>query len=128
MPESKTKDISVRVENNFQEESSNPVKDHFVFSYRVTIHNLGEHTVKLLSRKWDIIDSNTQHRKIEGEGVVGRQPVLEPGQSHEYVSGCNFQTDMGKMKGHYIMEKVADGEQFDVDIPEFHMVAPYRLN
>jgi ApaG protein len=65
---------------------------------------------------------------VEGDGVVGQQPVLEPDQKHEYVSGCNLQTEIGKMYGSYLMEKQIDGSTFTVEIPEFVMVAPYRLN
>lgn len=128
MNESQTQAITIRVETHYQERDSNPEDQHFVFAYRITIENNGDHTVKLLSRKWEITDSDSTKREIEGEGVVGRQPVLEPGQTHQYVSGCNFQTEMGKMGGYYVMENHADGRQFQVDIPEFLLIAPYKLN
>ena len=67
-------------------------------------------------------------REVEGEGVVGQQPVLEPGEVHEYVSGCNLKTTMGKMVGTYLMERVIDGRRFRVNVPEFLLVVPYRLN
>ncbi len=128
MAESKTKDIAVKVETNFQEQDSQPEQDNYVFAYRVTIENQGDHTIKLLRRYWHITDSNSEKHEVEGEGVVGKQPVLEPGQSHQYVSGCNFQTDIAKMEGFFTMEKIANGEQFEVEIPEFYMITPYRLN
>jgi ApaG protein len=65
---------------------------------------------------------------VEGEGVVGQQPVLEPGESHEYVSGCNLKTGIGKMRGTYLMERLVDGRQFQVVIPEFVLIVPYKLN
>lgn len=128
MAESKTKDVAVKVETHFQEQDSQPEQDNYVFAYRVTIENQGDHTIKLLRRYWHVTDSNTSKHEIEGEGVVGKQPVLEPGQSHQYVSGCNFQTDIGKMRGFFTMEKITNGEHFHVDIPEFYMIVPYRFN
>jgi len=128
MAESKTKDITVKVETHYQKTESQPERDNHVFAYRVTIENQGEHTIKLLHRYWHITDSDTQKREVSGEGVVGRQPVLEPGQSHQYVSGCNFRTDMAKMEGHFTMEKVLDGSHFQVDIPQFCLIAPNRYN
>lgn len=128
MPESKTKDIAVKVETHYQDQESQPDLEHFVFAYRVTIENQGDHTIKLLRRYWHITDAKTYKQEVEGEGVVGRQPVLEPGQSHQYVSGYNFQTELAKMSGFFTMEKITDGEQFKVDIPEFLMMVPYRYN
>lgn len=128
MPSSKTMDILVFVESSFIEDSSDPENNQFVFSYKITIENRGDQTVQLLKRKWFISDSNLKVRRVEGDGVVGRKPVLEPGNRHEYVSGCNFETDMGKMRGSYLMERLADGFKFSVEIPEFIMIAPYRFN
>ena len=82
----------------------------------------------LLARHWFIFDSNGAKREVEGEGVIGQQPVIEPGQSHEYVSGCNLKTDMGSMKGEYKMSRLIDNSIFNVIIPEFYMIAPYRMN
>ena len=73
-------------------------------------------------------DRSLTFREVEGEGVVGQQPILEPGQVHQYVSGCNLRSGLGKMHGTYLMEKVVDGSQFEVVIPEFSMVVPYLLN
>src|SRR5207249_4059536 len=101
---------------------------HYVFAYRIVIENDSETTIKLLRRHWYIIESNGARREVEGEGVVGQQPVQEPDERHEYISGCNLQTDLGKMYGSYLMERVADGTTFFVEIPEFIMVVPYRLN
>ncbi len=84
--------------------------------------------MKLLRRHWHIYDANGVVREVEGEGVVGQQPVLEPGDSHQYVSGCNLKTGLGKMRGTYQMERLADGRNFTVEIPEFTLVVPYRLN
>lgn len=123
-----TDGVKVSVETQYQPEYSNPATDHFMFAYKINIENLGENTIQLLRRHWEIFDSNGAHREIEGEGVVGEQPVIEPGKSHEYISGCNLKTDMGSMKGEYQMIRMVDNTMFDVMIPKFYMVAPYRLN
>ncbi len=122
-----TNDVKVSVETFFHDSASRPEEGHFVFAYRITIENYSDSIIKLLRRHWHIVDSNGIKREVEGEGVVGLQPTLEPEQKHEYVSGCNLQTDLGKMFGTYLMEK-ADGTTFQVEIPEFVMSAPYRLN
>jgi ApaG protein len=82
----------------------------------------------LIHRHWHIFDAGFTQREVNGEGVVGQQPVLEPGQSHKYVSGCNLKSGIGKMLGTYEMERVVDGAKFSVNIPEFTMIAPLRLN
>jgi ApaG protein len=123
-----TEGIKVSVMTEYQPEYSSPSQAHFVFTYRISIENCSGHTVQLLRRHWMIYDSNGVVREVEGEGVVGQQPVLEPGEVHEYVSGCNLKSSMGKMSGTYLMERVFDGRQFRVSIPEFTMIVPYRLN
>ena len=84
--------------------------------------------IKLLRRHWHIVDSNGTYREIEGEGVVGQQPVIEPGKSHQYVSACNLRTDMGKMYGSYQMENLYNKKILIVQIPEFQMIAPFKMN
>ena len=99
-----------------------------MFTYRITIENHGDYPVKLLRRQWYIYDSNGQVKEVEGEGVVGLQPEIAPGDHHQYVSGCNLKTGFGKMKGTYLMERLADQKEFRVQVPEFVMIVPYRLN
>lgn len=123
-----TDGVKISVETIYQPEYSNPANEHFMFAYRVNIENLTENSVQLLNRHWHIFDSNGTKREVEGEGVVGQQPVIEPGDHHEYVSGCNLKTDMGSMKGSYEMERIVDGIKFRVNIPEFYLIAPYKLN
>jgi ApaG protein len=123
-----TEGVKVSVETIYQPEYSNPVNEHFMFAYRVKIENMGDYTVQLMSRKWSIFDSNGTKRQVEGEGVVGQQPIIEPGENHEYVSGCNLKTDIGTMKGSYEMIRVVDGQKFQVKIPEFQLIALYKLN
>ncbi|GAA4396697.1 Co2+/Mg2+ efflux protein ApaG [Nibrella viscosa] len=123
-----TEGIKVSVKTEYQAEYSSPLQAHYVFTYRITIQNNSEHTIQLLRRHWLIYDSNGSVREVEGEGVVGQQPVLEPGEVHEYVSGCNLRSSMGKMVGTYLIERVMDGRRLRVAIPEFMMVVPYKLN
>ena len=123
-----THGVKVSVETFYQQEYSSPSQHHYVFTYKILIENFSAYTVQLLRRHWFIYDANGVLREVEGEGVVGQQPVLEPGQVHEYVSGCNLKTELGKMKGTYMMERVMDGDRFKVNIPEFVMAVPYKLN
>lgn len=123
-----TDGVKVSVETVYQPEYSNPENDHFMFAYKIVIENLGEYRVKLLRRHWHIFDSNGTHREVEGEGVVGLQPVIEPGEHHEYVSGCNLKSDMGSMQGSYQMQREVDGSLFDARIPKFNLIAPHKLN
>ena len=123
-----TKGIKVTVETEYQPSYSSPSQYHYVFTYRITIENGGDFTIQLKRRKWQIYDAGFMSRDVEGDGVVGQQPVLEPGQTHSYVSGCNLKSGIGKMVGTYLMERIVDGTTFPVNIPEFSMVAPMRLN
>ncbi|WP_192821120.1 Co2+/Mg2+ efflux protein ApaG [Rufibacter sp. LB8] len=123
-----TQGVTVNVTTNYLPDYSSPAQQHFVFAYKITIENNSEFTVKLLRRHWHIYDSNNEIREVEGEGVVGQQPVLEPGESHQYVSGCNLKTSIGKMAGTFLMERLVDGKQFYVTIPEFTLIIPYKLN
>ncbi|TGE11915.1 Co2+/Mg2+ efflux protein ApaG [Hymenobacter elongatus] len=123
-----TQGVTVSVTTNYLPDYSSPAQEHYVFAYKIDILNGSEYTVKLLRRHWYIYDANGVVREVEGEGVVGQQPVLEPGESHQYVSGCNLKSGLGKMRGSYQMERLADGREFSVEIPEFTLVVPYRLN
>ena len=123
-----TRGIKVTVETEYQPSYSSPSQYHYVFTYRITIENQSENTFQLMRRHWQIYDAGFLMREVEGEGVVGQQPVLEPGQSHHYVSGCNLKSGIGKMVGTYTMERVIDGHKVQVNIPEFTMIAPLRLN
>jgi len=123
-----TDGVKVSVETVYQSEYSNPENDHFMFAYHITIENLGQHSVQLLRRHWVIYDSNGSKREIDGEGVVGLQPIIAPGEQHDYVSGCNLKSEMGYMEGTYQMLREIDGSVFDVNIPRFSLVAPFRMN
>jgi ApaG protein len=123
-----TEGIEVTVRTEYQHGYSSPTQAHFVFTYRIAIENHSEHTIQLLRRHWLIFDGTGVVREVEGEGVIGLQPVLEPGERHEYVSGCNLHSSMGKMMGTYLIERIYDGKQFQIQVPEFTMVVPFQLN
>ena len=128
MPTTTTQGVTVSVTTNYLPDYSSPGQEHFVFAYKIDIRNNSEFTVKLLRRHWHIHDANGIVREVEGEGVVGQQPILEPGQTHQYISGCNLKSGMGKMTGTYQMERIMDGSKMQVNVPEFTMIAPIRLN
>jgi len=123
-----TDGVKITVETTYQPESSSPLQAHYVFTYCIKIENNSNFTIQLLRRHWHIYDSKGVVREVQGEGIVGQQPILESGDIHEYVSGCNLKTEIGKMKGTYLMERVLDGSRFKVNIPEFVMIVPFKLN
>jgi ApaG protein len=120
--------ITISVETYYQPDYSNPVNGEFMFAYRITIENNNAFPVKLLRRNWHIYDSNGSTREVEGEGVVGIQPQINPGQSYRYISGCNLRSEIGKMYGTYLMENSNTQQTFNADIPAFEMCAPFKLN
>ena len=120
--------IEVSIETFFQKDYSNPLQNEFMFAYRITIENHNSYPVKLLRRFWEIFDSNSEHREVEGEGVVGVQPLIMPGKKYQYVSGCHLKSEMGKMQGFYTMQNVETKELIRVNIPAFKMIAPVKLN
>jgi len=120
--------VKVTVETFYQPEYSNPVNTEYMFAYKITIENNNSFPVKLLHRHWFIFDSNSTSREVDGEGVVGVQPVIEPGTSYQYISGCNLRSEMGKMHGYYILQNLNTSQKFKVQIPVFEMLAPFKLN
>jgi ApaG protein len=120
--------VKVSVETFYQPEYSNPVNGEFMFAYKITIENNNSFPVRLLHRHWNIFDSNGTVREVEGEGVVGVQPLIAPDNSYQYISGCNLRTEMGKMHGTYLIENVNTRKTFSVLIPSFELLAPYKMN
>jgi len=108
-------------------EQSDEADNRFVFSYTITLTNNGESTVQLLSRHWVITDANNQVQEVRGQGVVGEQPVLKPGQSFGYTSGTVLSTPVGTMTGSYLMV-AEDGTKFDAPIPQFVLSVPRVLH
>lgn len=99
-----------------------------MFSYHINIENKNSFTVRLERRKWHITDSAAPARTVEGEGVVGKQPVIPPGGTYAYRSSCDFSADTGRMSGTYQMRNVVTDEVFDVEVPSFMLMVPHRLN
>jgi len=123
-----TEGVSITVETFYQPAQSNPQSSEFLFAYRITIENLSTMPVKLLRRHWHILDSNGSYREVEGEGVVGQQPIITPGESYQYVSACNLRSEIGKMYGTYQMENLYNKKLLQIAIPEFQLIAPFKLN
>ena len=123
-----THKIKVSVETFYQSDYSYPMSQHFMFAYRIMITHFSNEKVQLQRRHWYIVDGLGLKREVEGEGVIGEQPILKPGEIFEYISGCDLKTDIGKMYGTYLMENIENGKQFHVIIPEFFMATPMKLN
>jgi ApaG protein len=119
-----TRGISVTVTPRFMPEESSPDDSRYFFAYTVEIINTGLERVQLRSRYWKIIDGNGNVQEVRGAGVVGKQPVLGPGESFHYTSGCPLPTPDGTMEGAYIMV-TASGETFQADIPAFSLDSPH---
>ena len=117
-----TEDIVVRVSPVYIDGQSNMMDKRFVFGYFIRIENAGSESVQLLRRKWVIKDGNGNVEEVEGEGVVGEQPVIHGGSAHEYNSYCVLETFEGSMEGSYLMER-ENGETFPVEIPKFLLKA-----
>ena len=124
MSEAITRDIRVRVEAQYDSSRSTPQQNQWFFLYTVRITNEGKETVKLISRHWIITDGMGKVEEVRGPGVVGHQPVLAPGQSFEYTSGCPLTTPFGTMHGTYQMVNQGS-EQFDIEIAPFTLTEPY---
>lgn len=118
-----TRGIAVSVEPTYLEANSSPVDSQYVWAYRVTIENNGQETVQLLSRHWMITNARGEFNEVKGPGVVGKQPVLKPGESYTYTSGAPLTTPSGMMGGSYQMESDR-GERFDIEIPAFSLDRP----
>lgn len=120
-------EFSVSVRPQFVPEHSNPDEEKFLFAYTVTIRNTGDVTAQLISRHWVITDAHNKVEEVQGLGVVGEQPVLQPGEAFEYTSGCPIATPVGSMRGSY--QCVAeDGTRFEAPIPEFLLSMPRTLH
>ena len=122
-----TNKINVEVLPHYIAEQSDPSNDHYVFSYTVTIRNEGKQAARLLTRHWVITDGDGQVQEVRGDGVIGEQPHLEPGEYFQYTSGTFMNTPVGTMQGSYQM--ITDnGETFDADIPYFTLSVPNTLH
>lgn len=123
-----TKQIRISVHTKYEGLQNRNENYHYLFSYFITIENLGQDTVQLLSRKWEIYDSLNQLDIVIGDGVVGQIPVLEPGEKYTYRSNCILDSSMGAMKGYFNMINFTTKKYFKVAIPNFQLVVPEVLN
>ena len=121
-----TRDVCVSVRAFFLADQSRPEEGHFFWAYRVRIENRGRESVQLLRRTWQITDARGRTQHVNGVGVVGEQPLLEPGESFEYTSGTPLDTPSGFMVGAYHMIVPSSGENFDVAIPAFSLDSPHQ--
>jgi len=119
--------IDIDVKTTFLADQSEIDKERFVFSYTITILNSGEQPAKLLNRHWIITDANGKTQEVRGEGVVGQQPYLKPGESYQYTSGTVLETPVGSMQGEYEMT-TNDGERFLAPIAPFSLAQPRSLH
>ena len=119
--------IDIAVQVKYIPEQSNEAYDRFVFAYNITITNQGSRTVQLLRRHWLITDSNQHVQEVRGKGVIGEQPIIQPGHHFEYSSGTVLATQVGTMSGHYWMA-LEDGVEFEVPIPQFVLSVPLVLH
>jgi len=120
-------DIQVTVKSYYIKEQSDPDNDLYVFAYTVNIHNSGTVAAKLISRHWIITDADGNEQEVRGDGVIGEQPYLSPGDSFEYSSGTHMDTPVGSMYGTYQMQ-ADDGINFDAEIPAFTLALPTALH
>mgnify|MGYP001300585750 FL=1 len=120
-----TRNITVRVQPQFLAEQSDPVSDQYVWLYTINIENGGTEAVQLLNRHWIITNAVGHVEEVQGPGVIGEQPVLQPGDSFQYTSGCPLRTPSGMMVGTYEMVGSGD-ERFDIDIPAFSLDSPHQ--
>ncbi|WP_298512391.1 Co2+/Mg2+ efflux protein ApaG [uncultured Kordia sp.] len=123
-----TRGIKISVETSFEGTFFKNYKMHFAFGYKITIENQSKDSVQLTSRHWQIFDALNSIEIVDGEGVIGKKPVLKPGESHTYQSGCLLASPIGAMRGHYNMVNFTTTKKFRVFIPTFKLSAPFALN
>lgn len=119
--------IQVKVKTEYLAKQSSPAESRYVFAYHITITNIGHQSARLLNRHWIITDGEARVQEVRGEGVVGEQPYLAPGESYEYTSGTVLETPVGSMQGSYGMVR-DNGEKFDAPIPAFTLAMPRVLH
>ena len=123
-----TRGIKISVKTSFEGTYFKNYKLHFAFSYEITIENHSKDSVQLISRHWEIFDSLNNNEIVDGEGVIGKKPVLKPGESHTYSSGCLLSSPHGAMQGFFNMVNFTSTKNFRVIVPSFRLNAPFALN
>ncbi|WP_264289536.1 Co2+/Mg2+ efflux protein ApaG [Duffyella gerundensis] len=119
--------VCVQVQSVYIATHSSPEDERYVFAYTITVRNLGRNTVQLIGRYWLITNGNGEASEVEGEGVVGEQPYIEPGDEFQYTSGAVLETPLGTMQGHYVMVD-NEGESFQVEIPVFRLAVSSHVH
>jgi len=123
-----TKGIKVSVHTTFEGTFFKNYKMHYAFGYTITVENQSKETVQLTARHWDIFDSLKEMETVDGEGVIGKKPVIQPGKTHTYSSGSLLASPIGAMKGFFQMVNLGSTEKFLVEVPTFKFTAPFALN
>ncbi|MBI3510041.1 MAG: Co2+/Mg2+ efflux protein ApaG [Bacteroidetes bacterium] len=123
-----THGIRISAQSSYQDLYSRPEMNNYYFSYRIRIENNSNQTVQLLRRHWYIFDATAEKNEVEGEGVVGQQPILKPGEFYEYESACNLNSEIGSMYGIYTFVRISDDGLFEVEIPRFELAVTHRMN
>jgi ApaG protein len=123
-----TQGILIQAEPEFNEAYSSAERNNYLFTYHIAIHNNSNFACQLLSRKWIIFDSIGVQSQVKGDGVIGEQPIIKPGEIYRYESYCPLRSDIGYMKGSYRMKRIEDQSFFEVQIPMFQLITPGRLN
>ncbi|XMO87291.1 Co2+/Mg2+ efflux protein ApaG [Algibacter sp. AS12] len=123
-----TKGIKISVETTFEGSFYKNYKIQYAFGYTITIENQSKDSVQLYARHWEILDALNNVEIVSGEGVIGKKPVLKPGESHTYSSGCLLTSPFGAMQGHYSMVNFTTTQKFKVTIPTFKLSAPFAIN
>ncbi|MGC0985612.1 Co2+/Mg2+ efflux protein ApaG [Pantoea agglomerans] len=124
---SETARVSVHVQSQYVASQSSPDDERYVFAYTITIRNLGRSSVQLLGRYWLITNGNGRETEVQGEGVIGEQPLIAPGNEFQYTSGAVIETPMGTMQGHYVMVD-EQGDTFHVEIPVFRLAIQTHIH
>ena len=127
IPEAITSGIKVQVVSKYIPEHANPDIPRYFFAYRVTITNESETAIKLMDRHWEITDAIGKLKVVDGEGVIGKQPIIKPGKSFSYNSFCPIETEFGMMTGHFQMKR-EDGHFIKIEIPQFQLISPFSIN
>ena len=123
-----TKGIKVSVRTTFEGTFFKNYKMHYAFGYTITIENQSKDTVQLTGRHWDVFDTLKEMETVDGEGVIGKKPIIQPGKSHTYSSGSLLASPIGAMKGHFQMLNLSVSQEFEVEVPTFKFAAPFAMN
>jgi ApaG protein len=127
IPEAITSGIKVQVVSKYIPEHTNPDIPRYFFAYWVTITNESETAIKLMDRHWEITDAIGKLKVVDGEGVIGKQPIIKPGESFSYNSFCPIETEFGMMTGHFQVKR-EDGHFIKIEIPQFQLISPFSIN